>query len=513
MTVGGVGGVGIWAHAAVHPERPAFVEAGGRQVAAATLVAEANAIAHGWRSIGLQPGDTIAAVLGNRVELMTTYLAAIQAGLYFTPVNFHLTVDEIAYVLANSDSRVVVTEARFAALVGAACDGLPLARYSVDPVAGFAELNALTAGQPRSSIEDAPLGDVMVYTSGTTGRPKGVRRDLGKGDVLATLELFADIVVGGRGDGIRPHLVSCPLYHRGPFISAAVALHVGHPLIVMDRWTPDGWVRLAAEHRVASAYVVPTMIHRLMQRPAEVREAEDLSALEYVLHSAAPVSPVDKRRFIEWLGPIVVETYGGTEGGGTRVSSEEWLERPGTVGRAWPGAEIHVLDDDGNPCPPGVEGMVYIRPTSPAFAYHKDPAKTAAAKAGALHTLGDLGWLDDDGYLFLLGRRADLIISGGVNIYPAEIESVLLESPAVADAAVFGVPDPDWGEQVKALVVLNSGHSADEPQRDALLAHCATRLARFKVPRSIEFRIELPRTSAGKLYKRRLQDEYWPPAG
>jgi long-chain acyl-CoA synthetase len=287
-------------------------------------------------------------------------------------------------------------------------------------------------------------------------------------------------------------------------------MHVGHPLVVMDRWTPEAWVQLAAEHRVASAYVVPTMIHRLVQLPRDVRERADLSSLEYVLHSAAPVSPVDKRRFIEWVGPIVVETYGGTEGGGTRVTSAEWLARPGTVGRAWPGAEIHVLDDAGNPCPPGVQGTVYIRPTSPAFAYHKDPQKTAAAKAGALHTLGDLGWLDHDGYLFLLGRRADLIISGGVNIYPAEIESALLESAAVADVAVFGVPDAEWGEQVKALVVLNPGHLPDEATRGALLAHCATRLARFKLPRSIEFREDLPRTSAGKLYKRRLQDEYWP---
>jgi long-chain acyl-CoA synthetase len=352
----------------------------------------------------------------------------------------------------------------------------------------------------------------MVYTSGTTGRPKGVRRDLGKGDVLATLDLFADIVVGGRGQGIRPHLVACPLYHRGPFIAAAVALHLGHPLVVMDRWTPQDWVRLAAEHRVASAYVVPTMIHRLVQLPADVRDV-DLSGLEYVLHSAAPVAPDDKRRFIEWVGPIVVETYGGTEGGGTRVTSPEWLQRPGTVGRAWPGAEIHVLDDEGNPCPPGVEGTVYIRPTSPAFAYHKDPDRTAAAKSGALHTLGDLGWLDEDGYLFLLGRRADLIISGGVNVYPAEIEGVLLDSPAVADVAVFGVPDADWGERVQALVVLNPGHPADDATRDALLAHCAGRLARFKLPRSIEFRDELPRTSAGKLYKRRLQDEYWPARG
>jgi len=287
-------------------------------------------------------------------------------------------------------------------------------------------------------------------------------------------------------------------------------MHIGHPLVVMDRWTPEEWIRLAGEHHVASAYVVPTMIHRLMQLPAAVRDAADLSALEYVLHSAAPVSPVDKRRFIEWVGPIVVETYGGTEGGGTRVTSAEWLQRPGTVGRAWPGAEIHVLADDGSACAPGVEGTVYIRPTSPAFAYHKDPERTAAAKAGALHTLGDLGRLDGDGYLFLLGRRADLIISGGVNIYPAEVEGVLLESPAVADVAVFGVPDPDWGEQVKALVVLNPVHPPDDTTREALLAHCAARLARFKLPRSVEFRDELPRTTAGKLYKRRLQDEYWP---
>jgi long-chain acyl-CoA synthetase len=277
----------------------------------------------------------------------------------------------------------------------------------------------------------------------------------------------------------------------------------------MERWTPTGWLGLVQRHAVVTAYLVPTMLHRLGQLDREVRDQFDVSSLEHVLHSAAPVAPSDKHEMIRWLGPVLFETYGGTEGGGTRVDSREWLERPGTVGRAWPGAEVHVLDADGTPCPPGVEGTVYIRPTSPSFRYHNDPDKTAEAKAGALHTIGDLGWLDEDGYLFLLGRRADLIISGGVNIYPIEIENVLLESSDVADATVFGIPDDDRGEQILALVVLND--EVDESTAvETLTEHCTARLAKYKLPRIIEVRAELPRTSAGKLYKRRLQDEYWP---
>ena len=235
----------------------------------------------------------------------------------------------------NSDSRLVITEPAFADIVAAASgagDRLELGRYCVGGGDGFIDLAELTNGRAADPIEGVPLGDVMVYTSGTTGRPKGVRRELGKGDVLATLDLFADIVVGGRGQGERPHLVSCPLYHRGPFITAAVAMHVGHPLVLMDKWSPEEWVRLAAEHHVTSAYVVPTMIHRLVQLPAEVRDAADLSSLDYVLHSAAPCSPVDKRRFIEWLGPIVYESYGGTEGGGRGLPA-------GVVGAAGHGRE------------------------------------------------------------------------------------------------------------------------------------------------------------------------------
>jgi long-chain acyl-CoA synthetase len=272
----------------------------------------------------------------------------------------------------------------------------------------------------------------------------------------------------------------------------------------MDRWKPETALALIEREKVTTCYVVPTMMHRLVRLPSTERARHDTRSLRYVLHSAAPC-PVDvKRELIEWWGPVVYETYGGTEGGGTRVTPAEWLERPGTVGRPWPGAEIHILDETGAPCPPDVDGFVYIKPTSPNFEYFRDPGKTASIKMGGLHTLGDIGHVDDAGYLFLRGRRSDLIISGGVNIYPAEVEDALLSSPDVHDAAVVGVPDDEWGESVKALVIPAAGIAADDELRARLMTHCRARLAGFKCPRIIEFRDTLPRTSAGKMYKRYL---------
>jgi long-chain acyl-CoA synthetase len=501
---------GVWQVAASTPDLVAVIGTDGSGTTFGDLVAEAHRLAHGLRERGLRPGDGVAVMSPNRVELLALYLACIESGLYFVPVNFHLVAEEVAYVLENSGACVLVVADRFADVGLAAADraGIgPGDRFAIGDVDGAAPLAALRSDR-ADFLDDATPGDAMSYTSGSTGRPKGVRRPLGHGDVLATYELTAALTLGATAATGGVHLVCGPLYFRGPFIPAVVALHLGQRLVLMDHWDPEDMLRLVQDHGVSSTYVVPTMIHRLLRLPEAVRARYDVGSLRYVLHSAAPCPVAEKAALLDWLGPVVHETYGGTEGGGTYVSPEEWRARPGTVGRPWPGAEIHVLDAEGRACPPGVTGTVYIKPTSPAFGYHKDAAKTAAATRGPLHTLGDLGHLDADGYLFLHSRRSDLVLSGGVNIYPAEVEAVLLSHPDLDDAAVFGVPDDDWGQRVHALVV--PGPGADRQGLPARLeAYCRERLAGYKVPRAFELRGSLPRTSAGKLAKPRLQEPYW----
>ena len=502
---------GVWAVARSEPDRPAVVGTDGSVTTFGELVDQAHRYAHGWRSMGLRTGDAVAVMSANRPEMIALYLSAIESGLYFTAVNFHLVAEEVTYILTNSGSRALVVDGRFAEVGKVAADAAQLegaARFAMDPVPGWAPLARLAEDQPATLPTDAYPGEFMSYTSGSTGRPKGVRRPLGNGDVLATFHLTAQLTLGGSGSE-GTHLVCGPLYFRGPFMPALVALHLGHRLVLMDRWTPEGALALIEQYRVTTTYMVPTMFHRLLGLPPAVRDGYDVSSLRYLLHSAAPCPVAEKRAIIDWLGPFVHETYGGTEGGGTYVSPEEWLDRPGTVGRAWPGAEIHVLDAEGRPCPTGVSGTVYIRPTSPTFAYHQDPEKTAAAKQGPLHTIGDLGFLDAEGYLFLHGRRSDLVLSGGVNVYPAEIEGALLLHPAVEDVAVFGIPDAEWGERVHALVVPRPGFVAGDELAEELLEYCREHLAGYKCPRSVEWREALPRTSAGKLNKPALQAPYW----
>ncbi|GAA4889349.1 acyl-CoA synthetase [Streptomyces coeruleoprunus] len=503
---------GFWAQAAADPGRTVLTAPDGGRWTAGRLHGDANRLVHALRAAGLERGDAFAVVLPNGPELITAYLAATQAGLYLVPVNHHLVAPEIAWIVADSGAKVLIAHERFADAARAAADeaGLPGdLRYAVGRADGFRPYPGLLDGRPSSPPADRTLGWVMNYTSGTTGRPRGIRRPLpGKPPEEAHLGGFLGIF------GIRPfdgnvHLVCSPLYHTAVLQFAAAALHIGHPLVLMDKWTPEGMLRLIEAHRCTHTHMVPTQFHRLLALPAEIRERYDVSSMRHAVHGAAPCPDHIKRAMIDWWGRCVEEYYAASEGGGAFATAEDWLEKPGTVGRAWPISELAVLDDDGNRLPPGALGTVYMRMTTGGFRYHKDDTKTRANRVGDFFTVGDLGFLDEDGYLFLRDRKIDLIISGGVNIYPAEIEAALLAHPAVADAAVFGIPHPDRGEEVKAVVEPADGHAPDAALAAALLDHCARHLAGYKRPRTVDFVPTMPRDPNGKLYKRHLRAPYW----
>jgi len=509
--------VGLWGVAEDDPARLAVVEAGGTVLTFGELAARSNLVLHGLRSAGLRRGDLVAAVLPNQAALLELALAAAQGGLYLTPINHHLTAPEIAYILEDSGARVLVASERFGEACRAAVAGLaaPPACFATGDIPGFRPYAGLTAGMPASRPPERSAGAVMHYTSGTTGRPKGVRRALQPIDPDEAAAAWPGFLqmFGVQPHGGNVHLAVSPLYHTAVMTFSCASLHAGHTVVLMDRWTPEECLRLIGEHRVTTSHMVPTQFHRLLALPDEVRAAADVSSLSHVIHAAAPCPPDVKRRMIDWWGPVIVEYYAATEGGGTLVTAEEWMERPGTVGRPWPGTEVRVEDDEGRPSPPGTPGTVWMSLGQTAFEYHRDRAKTRAGQRDGFFTVGDVGYLDEAGYLFLCDRKADMIISGGVNIYPAEVEAALFAHPAVADAAVFGVPDPDWGEQVKAVVEPAAGAEPGPDLERELIAFCRERLAGYKCPRTVDFVDSLPREPTGKLAKRKLRDPYWAGTG
>ncbi|MCC6641036.1 MAG: acyl-CoA synthetase [Deltaproteobacteria bacterium] len=504
----------FWRHAERNPGALALVTPDGRTVTAGELLTESNRIVHGLRALGLSKGDCFATVLPNGLEMLALELAALQAGFYVTPVNHHLTGPEIAYIASDCEAKALVTHERFAPAVTAAADeiGFPAGgRFAIGSIPGFRPYSDLVQGRPGALPDDRTAGSVMHYTSGTTGRPKGVRRAIPPldPDVVATLYGGFLGLFGIKPESDNVHLCGSPLYHTAVLMFTTCSLHAGHAVVVMDRWTPEETLRLIEKHRVTTSHMVPTQFHRLLALPDAVRTRHDLSSLRHVVHAAAPCPPEIKRRMIEWWGPVIYEYYAATEGGGTLVTPQEWIERPGTVGRAWTSSEVRILDDAGNACAPGQIGTVYMKLGLASFEYHKDKAKTEGSRREGFFTVGDVGYLDDAGYLFLCDRKADMIISGGVNIYPAEVEAVLLTHPAVADVAVFGIPDEDWGEQVKAVIEPAPGVTAGPALAGEILAFCLERTAKYKAPRSIDFIDAMPRDPNGKLYKRKLRDPYW----
>ncbi|GAA2594277.1 acyl-CoA synthetase [Streptomyces axinellae] len=503
---------GFWAQAQADPARTVLVAPDGEEWSADRLHAECNKLVGGLRAAGLEAGDAFATVLPNGPEFLAAYLAATQAGLYMVPVNHHLVGPEIAWILADSGAKALLAHARFGETARTAAEeaGLPpQRRYCVGAADGFRPYADLLAGQSGAPPEGRAGGWVMNYTSGTTGRPRGIRRPLsGKRPEETSLGGFLGIF------GIRPfdgnvHLVCSPLYHTAVLQFAGAALHIGHPLVLMDKWEPEEMLRLIDTHRCTHTHMVPTQFHRLLALPQPTREAYDVSSMRHAIHGAAPCPDHVKRAMIEWWGKCVEEYYAASEGGGAFATAEDWLKKPGTVGRPWPISELAVFDDEGNRLPPGELGTVYMKMNTPGFSYHKDEGKTRKNRIGDFFTVGDLGYLDEEGYLFLRDRKIDMIISGGVNIYPAEIESALLTHPAVADAAVFGIPHDDWGEEVRAVVEPAPGQQPGPALEEALLAHCAQRLAGYKRPRTVDFITEMPRDPNGKLYKRRLREPFW----
>lgn len=463
---------------------------------------------------GLRAGEHLAMVMGNRVEFVELVLGSLVAGLWLTPVNWHLTPEEAAFIIGDSGARLVVVDPQFEALGRAAAGGRPVvvAGEELDSALGAVGSSASSSLGDGDLSGGGPAGGNMFYTSGTTGRPKGVKRAV---QPTVREQLRALATAGGvlGLDGSGPHLVAGPLYHAAPVGFAVMDLLNGAPLVLMPRWDPVMALQLIEERAIRHTHLVPTMFVRLLRLPVEQREAFDLSSLSLVLHGAAPIAPSVKRQMIEWWGPVLVEYWGASEGGVvTLVDSAEWLAHPGTVGRAIPAYEVYAGDAQGNPLPAGVEGTLWCRSRSgtQVFSYHNARDTTASAYAGpGTYTIGDIGYVDADGWVYLSDRAAHTIISGGVNIYPAEVEAVLIEHPAVVDVAVFGIPHDEWGEEVKAAVELADG-VAPTPELEAeLIAFARERLAGYKVPRSIDFESELPRYPTGKLFVRQLRDRYW----
>jgi acyl-CoA synthetase (AMP-forming)/AMP-acid ligase II len=499
--------------AALHPDRPAVIMGGSKEVVTFRQLDErSNRLAHLLRSAGLRRGDTLAVLLENHPRFLEVVWAGLRSGLYVTAINSHLTAEEVSYIVGDCGARALVTSATLAP-VAADLDwddlGAVEVRLVIDgTLDGFAPYGDAVAGLPATPIDDESTGAPLLYSSGTTGRPKGVLKplpDTRPGDEDAAVAA-ASAVYGFR-DGMV-YLSPAPMYHAAPLAFSVLAQRHGGTVVVMEHFDPAQALALIEEHRVTHSQWVPTMFVRLLRLAEEERTAHDLSSHELAIHAAAPCPVPVKRSMIEWWGPILYEYYAGTEANGsTAITSEEWLEHPGSVGRAR-ASEVHIIGVDGVELPPGEEGAIYFSGGA-TFEYHGDPEKTAGSRLpGGLSTLGDIGYLDADGWLYLTDRKAHMIISGGVNIYPREIEDVLITHPAVADVAVIGVPDEEFGEQVKAVVELLDGHDPTPALAAELTAFARRHLAGFKVPRSVDFTDRLPRLPTGKLYKRKLKDQY-----
>ncbi len=509
--------------AASSPDRPAVIMAStGEVVTYAQLDAEANQLSRVLRAAGLAPGDHVALCLENSAHFLPILWGAHYAGLYYTAMSSRLTTEEMAYIVDDCGAQALITSVHKADQAAELADQMPRVKVRLmlgGTIDGFEPYEDAIAAQPPTPLDEERVeGQDMLYSSGTTGRPKGVKVPL----LGAPLGEGADGVTGlaqllfGADESTR-YLSPAPLYHSAPLRFCRATHRIGGTVVVMEHFDPEQYLALVEEHRITFSQVVPTMFIRMLKLPAEVRERYDLSSLQVVVHAAAPCPAEVKAQIIDWFGPIVHEYYAGTEGNGfVYCNSEDWLAHRGTVGRAIVGT-VHIVGGDGEELPAGEPGTVYFEgEAASTFEYHNDAEKTASSrdpKGRGWSTLGDVGYLDDDGFLYLTDRKAYMIITGGVNVYPQEAENVLAMHPKVNDVAVFGVPDDDFGEEVKAVVEPVAMDDAGPELAQELIAYCREHLADVKCPRSVDFRSELPRHPTGKLYKRLLKDEYWAQAG
>ena len=496
------------AHARNHPDRPAVVMAGsGATVTYAELDARSTQLARLWRSRGLGPGDHVAILLENHPRYFEVVWAALRRGLYYTPVNWHLTADEVDYLVDDCGARSVVTSVARADQVAGLDVEIPL---MVDgTIDGWEPYETAIADHHAAPLDDEPEGAGMFYSSGTTGRPKGILFPLPDRQVSDPNPLIRpDGPLGQHPDCV--YLIPAPLYHTSPVVTGTMCHRWGGTCVVMERWDAEACLAAIERHRVDTAQFVPTMFVRLLKLPAEVRERHDLSSLVRVSHAAAPCPVEVKQQMIDWWGPIIWEFYAGSENvGSTMIGPEDWLAHPGSVGLPQR-CTVHICDDDHRELPVGEIGTIWFDTPGAEMEYHGDPEKTAGSRSPeGWFTMGDVGYVDDDGYLYLTDRKTFTIITGGVNVYPQEAENVLVMHPAVLDVAVIGVPDDDLGEVAKAVVQLVDPDTAGTELEAELLAFCEAELARYKCPRSVDFVDELPRQDTGKLYKRLLRDRYW----
>lgn len=490
------------------PERLAITSKFGNR-SFAELNGRANQLVRAWRNAGIETGDSVAMLIGNRPEFVEVYKACLRSGLRLTPINWHLSAEEVAYIVDNCEARVFVSEARYretSEYVAAAANNLKLSlMIEAGTSSVFYDYEAALSRETTADIEDPEFGRYMLYTSGTTGRPKGVWRRTRE----PILPLWKEGVAP-----MRPLedccLLTGPAYHAAPLMSIVRALVSGVPVVMMDKWDAKETLALIEQHGVTHTHMVATMFHRMLQLPEEIRKEHDVGSLRNVTHGAAPCPVHVKQAMIEWFGPVINEYYAATEGGGGfTVTSQEWLLKPGTVGKPPPQYDNKILDDEGRELGPNEVGSIYMKVVGDRFEYYGDPEKTSNSYRGDYFTLGDMGYFDEDGYLFLTGRTAEVIISGGVNIYPQEVDNEIMKHPAVHEVCTIGIPNDEWGEEVRTVVQLNEGIVPSAELAADIIESARGRLPGFKCPRKIDFADELPRLPTGKIQRRKVRDPYW----
>ena len=508
-------------YADTHPDKPALIMAEtGETLTYGALEPLANQGAQLMRKLGVQKGDIIALWARNSTEFMSVYWAAQRTGVYICPLPVYLSVDDAAYILKDCEAKMLIVSSEIRAaedFMGQAAELLPNLQHIFslhEPVAKLENWDAAIAAMPNTPIEDEAAGWHLIYSSGTTGRPKGVKLPLIGGPVMESNQWVERYEQLYNLTEKSVFLACAPLYHAAPILFATNVMRRGACVVITKKFLPESTLGAIDTYKVTLSQMVPTMFIRMLRLPEKERLSYDVSSLEHVVHAAAPCPIEIKYKMMDWFGDIIDEFYGGSESlGVTAITATQWRKKPGSVGQSR-NSILHICDDDGNEVPSGEIGSVYFE-GGYDFEYLNDPVKTKAAR-NPLHptwaTYGDIGYVDEDGYLFLTDRKKFIIISGGVNIYPQETENLLIQHPKVADVAVFGVPNDDMGEEVKAVVQPLNWDDIGPDFESELIEYCRTKLSSFKCPKSVDFEKALPRQENGKLYKRALRDRYWPKA-